>query len=60
MSGDGKIDQAKGRVKEAAGVLADDETLKDEGRAERLAGEAKEAAGKVVDRVKDAITGSEK
>lgn len=50
----GKTDQAKGRVKEAAGALTGDEKLKREGRLDQAAGKVKQAAEKVVDKVKDA------
>lgn len=48
-------DDAKGRVKEAAGSLAGDDDLKREGKADRAAGAAKEGVEKVADKVKDAI-----
>lgn len=65
MSG-GKMDQAKGRTKEAAGVLTGDKRLEREGKVDRAAGDIKEKAGeladdvkkttkKVVDKVKSAI-----
>jgi uncharacterized protein YjbJ (UPF0337 family) len=50
----GKADQAKGRVKEAAGALTDNERLKREGKIDQAAGKVKDAAGKVVDKVKEA------
>jgi uncharacterized protein YjbJ (UPF0337 family) len=53
----GKMDQAKGRVKEAAGALTDDERLKREGKVDQAAGKVKEGAEKVVDKVKDAAKG---
>ena len=52
-----KTDQAKGRVKEAAGDLTDDEDLRREGKADRLAGEVKEKLGDAVDKVKGAVSG---
>jgi uncharacterized protein YjbJ (UPF0337 family) len=48
-------DDAKGRVKEAAGDLTNDKDLKREGKADRTAGKAKDAVDKVSDKVKDAI-----
>lgn len=39
---EGKKDDLKGRVKEAAGDLADDEDLKREGKADRASGKVKE------------------
>lgn len=43
------LDQAKGRVKQAAGDLTDDPDLKREGKADELGGKVKE----LVDDVKD-------
>jgi uncharacterized protein YjbJ (UPF0337 family) len=51
----GKTDELKGRVKEAAGALADDENLKREGRRDQVVGKVKQAAEKVIDKVKAAI-----
>jgi uncharacterized protein YjbJ (UPF0337 family) len=50
------IDEAKGRVKEAAGDLTQDEDLKREGKIDRATGEAKEKVGEASDKVKDAVT----
>jgi uncharacterized protein YjbJ (UPF0337 family) len=57
------IDKAKGRVKEAAGVLADDQHLKNEGRVEQARSSAKNAVGKVADTftgLVDTLTGNKK
>ena len=62
----GKMDQAKGRAKQAAGVLVGDKDLEREGKLDRAAGDIKEKAGdiaddvekvasKVVDKVKSAV-----
>jgi uncharacterized protein YjbJ (UPF0337 family) len=48
----GQMDEAKGRIKEAAGDLTDDKDLKNEGKVDKAAGKAKGA----VDSVKDALT----
>ena len=50
-----KTDQAKGRVKEAAGDITGNKDLKREGKTDRVAGEVKEKVGDVADKVKDAI-----
>lgn len=50
---DKNIDKAKGRVKQAAGVLSGDKDLKNEGRVE----EAKGSAKKMVDKVADTLAG---
>jgi len=52
----GKTDQIKGRIKEAAGVLTDDERLKREGKLDQVVGKVKETAEKAVDKMKDALT----
>jgi uncharacterized protein YjbJ (UPF0337 family) len=48
-------DELKGRVKEAAGDLTDDDKLKREGKTDRAAGKAKETVDKAADRVKEAL-----
>ena len=57
-----KKDELKGRVKEAAGDLTDDDELKAEGKADRAGGKAKEflenakdKGEELVDKVKDKI-----
>jgi len=51
----GKIDQVKGRAKQAAGDLTDDENLKDEGVVDEAAGDVQEAFGKGRRKVGEAI-----
>jgi uncharacterized protein YjbJ (UPF0337 family) len=58
----GKIDQAKGRVKQAAGDLTDNDELRHEGKVDEQAGKVKDVldnatdkAQNVVDDVKDAL-----
>jgi uncharacterized protein YjbJ (UPF0337 family) len=53
--GDGTMDNAKGRVKEAAGDLTDDQSLKNEGKVDKAEGKAKDAADSVGDKAKDVI-----
>jgi uncharacterized protein YjbJ (UPF0337 family) len=53
---DKNIDEAKGRVKEAAGALTGNQRLKDEGRVDQAKGSVKNA----VDKVADALTGKHK
>jgi uncharacterized protein YjbJ (UPF0337 family) len=50
--GEGTIDKAKGKAKEAAGAVTDDETKKSEGRSDQTKGTAKEKKGKVKDLLK--------
>jgi uncharacterized protein YjbJ (UPF0337 family) len=54
-STEGKYDDAKGRVKEAAGDLTDDDELKREGKADRTAGRAKQKLDDVKDKVEDVV-----
>ena len=49
------VDEAKGRAKEVAGVLADDRDLKREGKVDQAAGKAKESVDKTAKKVKDAL-----
>ena len=49
------LDDAKGRMKEAAGDLTDDDDLKREGKADRLGADIKDKANKVVDKAKDML-----
>jgi uncharacterized protein YjbJ (UPF0337 family) len=52
----GKSDELKGRVKEAAGVLTDDEKLKREGKTDQAVGKIKQQVEKVIAKVKDALS----
>ncbi len=51
-----KADDAKGRVKEAAGDLTGDKDLKREGKVDRASGKVKGAVGDVSDKVKDTVS----
>jgi len=42
--GDGKKDDAKGRLKEAAGDVTDDKDMKNEGKVDRATGTVKDKA----------------
>lgn len=50
-----KTDEAKGRLKEAAGDLTNDDDLKREGKVDRAEGAAKDKVGEIGDKVKDAV-----
>jgi uncharacterized protein YjbJ (UPF0337 family) len=52
---DGKTDDLKGRAKEAAGDLTDDDSLKNEGKVDRASGTAKDKVGDAADKVKDVL-----
>ena len=49
------IDQAKGRVKQAAGDLTDDKDLKREGKGDELLGKAKGALDDLGDKAEGAV-----
>lgn len=51
-----KIDEAKGRTKEAAGDLTDDDDLQREGKIDQAASDVKEKVSDAADKVKDAVT----
>jgi uncharacterized protein YjbJ (UPF0337 family) len=48
-------DQVKGRIKEAAGDLTDNDDLKREGKTDRAAGKAKETIGDVRDKAEETV-----
>jgi uncharacterized protein YjbJ (UPF0337 family) len=49
------VDDAKGRLKEGAGAVTGDKSLKNEGRVDKASGSVKHG----VDKVKDALKGDE-
>jgi uncharacterized protein YjbJ (UPF0337 family) len=51
----GKMDQMKGRVKEAVGVLADDDSLKSEGKLDQVVGKVKEHVERVKGKLEQAV-----
>ncbi|HPG24617.1 MAG: CsbD family protein [Spirochaetaceae bacterium] len=60
----GLIDEAKGRAKEAAGSLLDDDDLRKEGRVEQKVGQAKRKAEELIDqaseKAKDLVKGEDR
>jgi len=50
-----KMDDIKGRAKEAAGDLTNDQDLKNEGKVDQASSTVKEKVGGAVDKVKDAL-----
>ena len=56
----GTTDKAKGRVKEAAGALTDNDSLRREGKIDQAVGKVKDAAEAVVDKVKNVVKGAKK
>jgi uncharacterized protein YjbJ (UPF0337 family) len=57
MDGDGvrNTDDAKGRIKEAAGDITGDGELKREGKVDQASGKAKSGVDKVTDKVKELL-----
>jgi len=53
--GDGTADDAKGRVKEAAGALTGDDSLKNEGKVDQGVGSVKDKVGDAGDKLKDIL-----
>ncbi len=51
------VDEVKGRAKEAAGDLTDDEGLKREGRVDKAVSDIKEKIDDVADKVKEKVGG---
>lgn len=49
------FDDIKGRAKEAAGDLTDDEDLQREGKIDQATGTVKDKVGDVADKVKDVV-----
>lgn len=52
-----KTDEAKGRVKEAAGAVTGDDELKNKGKTDQAAASVKEKVEGGIDKVKDKLTG---
>ena len=52
MASDAKKDEAKGRIKEAAGDLTGDRDLENEGKVDRASGTAKSKIDRAADKVK--------
>jgi uncharacterized protein YjbJ (UPF0337 family) len=52
---DGTADDLKGRAKEAAGDLTNDDSLKNEGKVDRASGTVKDKVGDAADKAKDVL-----
>jgi uncharacterized protein YjbJ (UPF0337 family) len=50
-----KFEDMKGRVKEAAGDVTDNDDLKREGKVDQASAKVKETVGNVADKVKDVV-----
>jgi len=55
VTDDKHVDEAKGRVKEAAGSLSGDDSLKNEGTGDRASASVKDGVDKAADKVKDVL-----
>lgn len=53
----GTSDEIKGRIKEAAGAIMDDDKLRREGKLDQAAGKVKQTVEKVVDKINAAAQG---
>ena len=51
----GKTEEVKGRVKEAAGALTGNDKLREEGKTDQAVGKTKQAVQKAADAVKNAV-----
>ena len=51
----GKTDVVKGRIKEAAGALAGNDKLREEGKTDQAVGKTEQAVQKAADTVKKAV-----
>lgn len=51
----GKSEEIKGRAKEAAGAVTDDDKLRREGKLDQATGKVKQAVEKVVEKTKDVL-----
>ncbi len=54
---DGKMDKAKGNVKEGVGKLTNDKSMENEGKADQAKGKLKETVGKAERKIKNALDG---
>ncbi len=51
----GEFDKVKGRVKQAAGDLTDNDELRNDGKKDETAGKVKDGVDKVKDKLDDAV-----
>lgn len=52
---DKNVDEGKGRIKEAAGTLTGDDSLKNEGKADQAKASLKDTVDKVADKAKNLL-----
>lgn len=51
----GRVDQAKGKIKEEAGDLADNKRMENEGRADKVGGQGQADYGDAKEKLKDSL-----
>jgi uncharacterized protein YjbJ (UPF0337 family) len=51
----GKTDEVKGRIKEAAGAVTDNDKLRTEGQTDQAVGKVEQVGEKAVDKVKETV-----
>jgi len=56
----GTSDEIKGRVKEAVGVLTDDQRLKNEGKLDQTTGKIKKTVERLIDTAKNSVKSAAK
>ncbi len=54
----GTSDEIKGRIKEAAGAITNNDKLRREGKMDQAAGKIKQSVEKVIDKINDAAQGN--
>lgn len=60
MTTDKKVDEGKGRLKEAAGSLTDDDDLKNEGKVDRAKASVKDKVDKAAEKAKEVLHNNRK
>ena len=60
MSNENKAEDLKGRAKEAAGDLTNNDDLQQEGKVDQAVASVKDKVDGIADRVKDAVSGDDK
>lgn len=54
----GTSDEIKGRIKEAAGAITNNDKLRREGKMDQATGKIKQSVEKVIDKINDAAQGN--
>ena len=59
MAEDGNVDKAKRLIKQAAGDLTGDQSLKNEGKVDRASGSVKDKVGDAANKIKEVVNPDE-